>query len=148
MTKAIYFDMDGTIADLYGVEGWLDDLCAERTKPYREAKPLVNMRQLGKLLNELQAQGWTIGIISWLSKSGSDEYGDRVAKTKEKWLAKHLGSVHFDEIKIAKYGTPKQFLADHAFGILFDDERQNRDNWLGEAYDAHNILQVLTAIAA
>lgn len=148
MYKAIYFDMDGTIADLYGVDGWLDYLVAGKTKPYREAKPLVNMRELAKLLNELQAQGWHIGIISWLSKSGTDEYNERVAITKEKWLAKHLGSVHFDEVKIAKYGTPKQFLADHAFGILFDDEQPNRDAWVGEAYDVHNILQVLTAIAA
>ena len=146
MYKAIYFDMDGTIADLYGVDGWLDSLIAEQTKPYREAKPLIDMRKLGKLLNKLQAQGWSIGVISWLSRGGSDEYGDRVAKAKEKWLAKHLGSVHFDEIKIAKYGTPKQFLADHAFGILFDDEQPNRDNWVGTAYDVHNILQVLTAI--
>ena len=147
MYKAIYFDMDGTIADLYGVENWLDCLIAGKTKPYREARPLVDMRQLAKLLNSLQAQGWKIGIISWLAKSGTDEYGDRVAKTKEKWLAKHLGSVDFDEVKIAKYGTPKQFLADHPFGILFDDEQPNRDAWVGEAYDVHNILQVLTAIA-
>ena len=148
MYKAIYFDMDGTIADLYGVENWLDYLVAGQTKPYREAKPLVNMRELGKLLNKLQAQGWHIGVISWLSKGGSDEYGDRVAKAKENWLKKHLGSVHFDEVKIAKYGTPKQFLADHAFGILFDDEQPNRDAWVGEAYDVHNILSVLAAIAA
>lgn len=148
MYKAIYFDMDGTIAGLYQVDGWLDSLIAEQTKPYREAKPLVNMRQLAKLLNTLQAQGWKIGVISWLSKSGSDEYNERVAKTKEKWLAKHLGSVDFDEIKIAKYGTPKQFLADYPFGILFDDEQPNRDAWAGEAYDVHNILEVLTAIAA
>ena len=46
MTKAIYFDMDGTIADLYGVPNWLDCLIAEKTKPYREAKPLVDMRNL------------------------------------------------------------------------------------------------------
>ena len=147
MYKAIYFDMDGTIADTYSVENWLDYLIAGKTKPYREAKPLVDMRQLAKLLNTLQAQGWKIGVISWLAKSGSDEYGDRVAKTKEKWLAKHLGSVDFDEIKIAKYGTPKQFLADHPFGILFDDEQPNRDAWVGEAYDVNNILQVLTVIA-
>ena len=147
MYKAIYFDMDGTISDTYGVENWLNYLVAGKTKPYREAKPLVNMRQLAKLLNTLQAQGWKIGVISWLAKSGTDEYGERVAKTKEKWLAKHLGSVQFDEIKIAKYGTPKQFLADHPFGILFDDEQPNRDAWVGEAYDVHNILQVLTAIA-
>ena len=32
MTKAIYFDMDGTIADLYAVDGWLDKLkyCNEK----------------------------------------------------------------------------------------------------------------------
>ena len=148
MYKAIYFDMDGTIADLYGVDGWLDSLVAEQTKPYRVAKPLVDMRKLGRLLNELQKQGWKIGVITWLAKSSTDEYGERVAEAKERWLAKHLGSVHFDEIKIAKYGTPKQFLADHPFGILFDDEQPNRNAWVGESYDVHNILQVLTAIAA
>ena len=146
MYKAIYFDLDGTLANLYGVEGWLDDLCAGRTRPYREAKPLVNMRKLGRILNILQKQSWHIGIISWLSKSGTDAYNERVAVTKEKWLARHLGSVHFDEIKIAKYGTPKQSLADHAFGILFDDEQPNRDNWVGTAYDVHNILAVLGAL--
>ena len=31
MYKAIYFDMDGTIADLYGVNGWLDYLVGEQT---------------------------------------------------------------------------------------------------------------------
>ena len=36
----INFDMDGTIADLYGEENWLDDLINERTTPYANAKPL------------------------------------------------------------------------------------------------------------
>ena len=31
MTKAIYFDMDGTIANFYGVDGWLNDLINENT---------------------------------------------------------------------------------------------------------------------
>lgn len=34
----ICFDMDGTIADLYGVENWLDYLIAEDVKPYAEAR--------------------------------------------------------------------------------------------------------------
>ena len=55
--KAVYFDMDGTIADLYGVEGWLDSLIAEQTKPYREAKNLVDMRKLSYELNRLQRAG-------------------------------------------------------------------------------------------
>ena len=33
-TKQIWFDMDGTIADLYGVNGWLDDIVNERADAY------------------------------------------------------------------------------------------------------------------
>ena len=31
--KWIWFDMDGTIADLYSVDGWLEDLLAFNTRP-------------------------------------------------------------------------------------------------------------------
>ena len=64
----ICFDMDGTIADLYGVENWLDYLIAEDVKPYAEAKVLVNMNSLARRLNTLQRNGYEIVIISWLSK--------------------------------------------------------------------------------
>lgn len=146
MTKAIYFDMDGTIAGFYNVKGWLESLIAEQTKPYREAKPLVDMRKLGKVLNTLQKEGYTIGIVSWLSKCGTPEYNERVTATKKAWLAEHLGSVHFDEIHIVEYGTPKQNVVNHPMGILFDDEKPNRENWLGTAYDVGAILETLSAL--
>ena len=38
----IYFDMDGTLANFYGVENWLDYLENEDTTPYEIAKPLFN----------------------------------------------------------------------------------------------------------
>lgn len=143
MTKAIYFDMDGTIANLYGVDGWLDCIINEYTKPYREAKALVNMRQLGKELNRLKQNGYTIGIISWLAKGATNEYNERVAQTKRNWLAKHLSAVHFDEVHIVEYGTPKHTLGN---GILFDDEEPNRANWIGKAYDVNDIIETLKAI--
>ena len=143
MTKAIYFDMDGTIANLYGVDGWLDCIINEYTKPYREAKALVNMRQLGKELNRLKQNGYTIGIISWLAKGATDEYNRRVAQAKRNWLAKHLSAVQFDEVHIVEYGTPKQTLGN---GILFDDEEPNRMNWIGKAYDVNDIIETLKAI--
>ena len=43
MKKAIFWDMDGTIADLYNVPNWLDKLRAEDTSPYREAEPLFSL---------------------------------------------------------------------------------------------------------
>lgn len=143
MTKAIYFDMDGTIANLYGVDGWLDCIINEYTKPYREAKALVNMRQLGRELNRLKQNGYTIGIISWLAKGATDEYNRRVAQAKRNWLAKHLSAVQFDEVHIVEYGTPKQTLGN---GILFDDEEPNRMNWIGKAYDINDIIETLEAI--
>ena len=143
MTKAIYFDMDGTIANLYGVDGWLDCIINEYTKPYREAKALVNMRQLGRELNRLKQNGYTIGIISWLAKGATDEYNRRVAQAKRNWLAKHLSAVRFDEVHIVEYGTPKYTLGN---GILFDDEEPNRANWIGKAYDVNDIIETLKAI--
>ena len=40
----IYLDMDGTIADLYGVEDWLKKLRAEDSSPYEEAEPMCDLR--------------------------------------------------------------------------------------------------------
>lgn len=142
--KIINFDMDGTIADLYGVDGWLDDLINLNVRPYAIAKPLVNMSALARALNKLQRLGFKINIISWTSKSGTAEYNEQVKQTKLKWLATHLKSVKFDNIFIVPYGTPKQTLSK---GILFDDEKPNRDNWGEGAYNADNILEVLRAVA-
>ena len=142
----ICFDMDGTIADLYSVENWLADLRSENVRPYREAKVLLNMNSLAKALHKAQAQGHEVVVISWLSKCGSPAYDEAVAEVKKAWLKKHLGSVKFDEINIVKYGTPKSLFCKSENDILFDDEKLNRDNWNGKAYNVENILEVLKAI--
>lgn len=136
----IYFDMDGTIADLYGVENWLDDLRAERTRPYAEARPLVNFSQLARLLNKLTAKGYTINIISWTSRGGTANYNEQVKQAKLVWIKRHLPSVMFTSIHIVPYGTPKQTLGS---GILFDDEENNRKNWGENAYDETKIFEIL-----
>ena len=140
MTRAINFDMDGTIANLYGVKGWLEYLINENTTPYEIAKPLVNLQVLARLLNRLQREGWEINIISWLAKDKSENYNARVAQAKLDWLKRHLTSVHFDNINIVNYGTPKSTCGN---GILFDDEEPNRKEWKGTAYDVNNILEIL-----
>lgn len=143
MKKEIWFDMDGTIADLYGVDGWLEMLIDSDPTPYEIARPLLRMATLARLLNRLQRGGWKIGIVSWLSKSGTEAYNRAVTEAKREWLAKHLKSVRFDYIDILPYGTPKEIGRN---GFLFDDEEKNRKNWQGIALDVNEILETLKAL--
>lgn len=143
MRKEIWFDMDGTIADLYGVEGWKDDLDNERVRPYKEARPLVNMQVLARVLNRLAREGYEIGVVSWTAKNGTAEYNERVAEVKRGWIKRHLASVRFERIDIIEYSTPKQIGRE---GILFDDEEQNRKAWRGQAYDVNDIIGMLRGI--
>lgn len=147
MTKTIFFDMDGTIADLYGVENWLEYLINENTLPYEIAKPLIKLNILARLLNKLQREGYKLGIISWLSKNGTNEYNEKVAAAKEKWLKTHLKSVQFDEINIVKYGTPKYRFCKTKEDLLFDDEENNRKEWTGKAFDVDNIIEILKRVS-
>lgn len=140
MKKEIWFDMDGTIADLYGVEGWLEMLLNSDPTPYAVARPLVNMARLARALNKAQRLGAEIGIISWLSKNGTEEYNEAVTLAKLGWLAKHLPSVKWNEIKIVEYGTPKETLGN---GVLFDDEIPNRVAWGVGAYEPEKIFEIL-----
>ena len=146
MNKAIYFDMDGTIANLYGQDDWLERLIAKDETPYANATVLVNMSLLARYLNKLKAIGYTVGVVSWLAKGSTKDYDSKVIKAKTEWLARHLKSVEFDEINIVAYGTPKSTVVSITDGILFDDEEPNRKEWKGKAYDQTDIIGVLKAL--
>ena len=143
----ICFDMDGTIANLYGVENWLEMLTNHDETPYRNATTLVRMNSLARILNRLQREGHEIGIISWLAKNSNKDYDERVTNAKREWLKKHLASVKFDFIEIVKYETDKNIVARNENDILFDDEENNRKNWLGIAYDVNDIIGTLKSVA-
>ena len=137
----IYFDMDGCIADLYGVTDWLSMLRASDPTPYAIAKPLLNMSRLARVLNRLQTKGYQIGIISWLSKKSTPEYDKLVTEAKRNWLSQHLPSVQWNTIHITAYGRNKWETCGE--GILFDDEAPNREAWGGSAYEPDKIFEVL-----
>lgn len=141
--KMIHFDLDGTLGNLYAVEGWLSMLRAYDPTPYAEAGVMLNMSLLARYLNRLQEAGYQIGIISWLSKCPTPEYDEAVTAAKLVWLKKHLRSVSWDAIRIVAYGTPKSSFMENEDDILFDDEAPNREEWKGEAYEPNQILEVL-----
>ena len=145
--RTIWFDMDGTIADLYNVENWLPKLRSYDPSPYAEAEVMLNMSLLARYLNKLQKLGYWIGIISWASKDSTTEYDKAVANAKREWLKIHLSSVTFNEILITPYGVPKELWMNATNDILFDDNEEIRNEWDGEAYEPCEILRVLKELA-
>ena len=145
MTKVLVFDMDGTIANLYGVENWLVDLRAYNPRPYEVATPIYDMDLLNLLLDVLKEQGWTIAITSWLSMDSTAEYDKAVRKAKREWLERY--HFPFDEIHLVKYGTTKANCTRHLGGyqILVDDNEKVRNGWnLGGTINANeNIIDKL-----
>lgn len=144
-----WFDMDGTIADFYGVENWLDYLINEDSYPYKVAKPILDTEYFNKLCECLKKSGHEIGIVSWLSKSSTKEFDKRVRQAKREWLKKFFPRA--TKIHIVKYGTNKAKVVGNAEGaILFDDELRNRTQWTakgGRAYEPKDILPILNEIA-
>jgi len=148
MIKTLVFDMDGTIADLYGVNGWLADLRAENPRPYVEAKPLYNMDILNSLLKLLKAEGWEVVVTTWLAKDSSKDYDRLVREAKLAWLEKY--NFPYDEIHLVKYGTTKANCTRKKGGlqILVDDNEKVRAGWnLGTTINANeNILAELVKL--
>ena len=145
MCKAIYLDLDGTIADLYAVQDWEPKLRAYDPSPYTEAKPMYNMRILNTILEEIAAKGITIGVISWLAMGATKEYDKQVRKAKKDWIAQNLPVA--TEIHIIKYGYSKKKAAKIKDSILIDDNADVRAAWKGDTVDAtENILHILIKI--
>lgn len=143
----IWFDMDGTMADLYGVDGWLDMLTAKDETPYAVAKPLVNLSVLARLMNKAQRKGFEICVVTALAKNSSAEYDERVILAKKKWLATHLKSVRFNEIKFVPYWFTKNDV-NTGNDILFDDEERHLEKWTGIAVNAKMMVETLKVVAA
>jgi hypothetical protein len=137
MTKAVYFDMDGTIADLYGQKGWLDKLRAENPEPYIQAREMVDMVELHSIIEKLQAKGVKVGVITWLSKFSSKEYKRKVRQAKKAWLKAKVNA-KFDFIHVVQYGTPKHKVAKITPSIIVDDDEGVLGSWTGGTIDAKN----------
>lgn len=143
LPKMICFDMDGTIADLYSVNGWLADLRSENPRPYLEAEPMCDMAELRNVLEMFRQMGTEIRIITWLSMNSSEEYKNAVRSAKLAWLEKW--NFLFDNFHGVAYGATKadsirRYLKPGETALLIDDNAKVRNGWhMGEAIDPTEI---------
>ena len=150
--KMICFDMDGTIADLYGVSGWLEMLDNQNPTPYIEAQPLWDMAELNATLMALQEVGIEIRVITWLAKHTTPAYSEEVRIAKREWLEEY--GFPYDNFHGVKFGSTKadsvrRYLAENENAILIDDNAKVREGWhLGEAINPTeiNIVEYLKGL--
>lgn len=145
----LVFDMDGTIADLYGVENWLEYLRAENPLPYIMANPYYDMEILNNKLNTLKEKyDYRVIVTSWLSKGASTEFKKLIRMAKKDWLDRH--NFPYDELHFVQYGTDKSICTRKHGGlqILVDDSESVRNKWKnGYCIDANkNIINEINKL--
>ena len=87
----IYFDLDGTLSDLFSVPNWRERLAARDSTPYRVARPLCPLESLRERLTRYHAAGYKLGIISWCSMGGDESFDEAVKTAKIDWLKEQRG---------------------------------------------------------
>lgn len=128
MTKIIvYLDMDGTIADLYGIENWLRRLRSEDETIFLECEPLITEEAL---LKKFPIEKYEIRILSMTPLNASPSYCLNVARQKDAWLNKFFPSI--TKRIYRRYGHNKN-LRNSAKAILIDDSEKIRNSWKGVA---------------
>ena len=148
--STIYFDMDGTIYNLYGQTDWLEritTLC-DPTAYSNDDAIMYDSTIFSMTIDALVAKGYTIGVVSWLAGGASKEYKKVSRAAKKAWIKKHLPQA--TEVHIVQYGTPKhRIVKNKSNAILVDDNMDVRLAWpLGSTIDARqDILPVLHSLS-
>jgi len=143
-TKTIYFDLDGTVYPLYSQERWLERITLDLDPTAYSAEVTIpDPAALLDVLLSLVAEGWTIGVISWLANGipaespivpANAEYKKAARRAKREWIRKFLPMA--TEIHIVQYGTPKHRIVSDPYAILVDDSAKVRAAWRGQTIDA------------
>lgn len=127
--QIIYLDMDGTIADLYGIENWLEGLRNEVDGLFLQCEPLITESELLVLFpNDI----YELRICSMTPMNASKEYCVKVIEEKNIWLDKHFPSIK--KRTYLEYGYNKN-IRNSKNHILIDDNKIIRESYRGLALE-------------
>lgn len=129
MSKKIFFDLDGTLYDLYNTENWLDSLQNEDATVFERGNFIGDYDEFIAIVKELMFKGYTFGVISWLPMYATPEFENECAEVKRKWVQKYLPFV--EEMNFQRYGTPKQNAIQKKAQTMFllDDSKEVGRVW-------------------
>lgn len=134
--KTIWFDMDGTIYNLYKIPAWLERLRDEDSTVFSEPVPRHNYKRIDEAIMVLLEMGWTVGVITWAPKfvERDDTFFYEVEEAKSNWIASYFPSLIDCPFAVLPYGESKsQFMRDMEeegdINILVDDNKDVRKEW-------------------
>lgn len=152
--KTIYFDLDGTLFNLYGKNDWLKRLEAEDETVFNDEHKtdffFNGSKEFNSVINKLMESNVCFEVITWLPMNASKEYENKCEIVKRKWVEKNLPFVR--KVHCLSYGIPKQTATNrHSKDekILIDDSAQVCQTWNTKAMrKSYNINKRFTALDA
>ena len=147
----IYFDLDGTIYNLYGMTDWKNKLDTGADNVFNQIdNTLVDMKKLSNICEFMQNSGlFDFGIISWLPKNATEEQKNKYSNEKQDFINSEM--LFVNKVCLLPYGTPKHsVISRNSNSILFDDDITVRISWKTakrrKAFDVNNIFEDLFKI--
>lgn len=147
MAKQIWFDMDGTIAELYKVKDWLKYFELQDRDIYSICLPRNKFQEINETIEALAESGWEVGVITWASRTldpdePQEDY-NLIYENKLNWLCKYFPALvlhgHFYCIP---YGMDKTEMVHDTGDVIYlvDDNKEVRKQWRskGEHYRTIN----------
>lgn len=127
----IYLDMDGTIADTYSIDGWLDRILAHDASVFLDAKP-ADKSKVMELLEVLDDDVTILTMLPECALKGKarEDYFKEVKDSKKTWLKMHFPE--FTKIKFIDYQKSKSKYWQEG-DVLIDDSSSQIKDWPGMA---------------
>lgn len=132
MSVKIYFDLDGTVYNLYGIAEWEPKLRAENPNVFREGSFIGDYQDFMNICNKLLEKGVQFGVITWLPMQASPEYEVECELVKREWVQRYMPFV--SEFTAQSYGVPKQnaIIKRAKTMYLLDDNTEICEMWQTE----------------
>ena len=132
--NTIWFDMDGTIYELYRIPNWLERVREMDTSVFSDGFPRNDYDRIDIAVEALIEQGWQVGVITWAPKGATMDEINEVSEVKFNWLCKFFPALANGKFACIPYGESKaQFLIDmgeaRTLNILVDDNKYVRADW-------------------